>query len=172
MPHSRLLPAVVLLTAMALPAGAQELVMPQPENVRTEFAQVLRAQPIYQTLRATSMVEECAEPTRAEKRKNKPEEDGGEEPRGFMKFLDSVKGVFTSDSNAEAGQPEDAGTPPAKGRKCRLMPVDKEFRRPIAYDVDYVHHGIKYRSRLPYDPGNRLRVRVSVTPIVAGTDND
>lgn len=171
MRHRRLLPIIVLLAAVALPAGAQELVMPQPENVRTEFAQVLRAQPVYQTLRATSMTEECEEPTRAEKRKNKPE--NGEEPRGFMKFLDSVKGVFTSDSNAEPRQPEEeAGTPPAKGRKCRLVPVDKEFRRPIAYDVDYVHHGIKYRSRLPYDPGNRLRVRVSVTPIVAGADND
>jgi hypothetical protein len=47
---------------------------------------------------------------------------------------------------------------------CEKVPVVREFRRPIAYDVDYVYRGMKYRSRLPYDPGNRLRVRVSVMP--------
>ena len=56
-------------------------------------------------------------------------------------------------------------TPPAEG-ECEMVPVVREFRRPIAYDVDYVYRGTKYRSRLPYDPGNRLRVRVSVVPYV------
>ena len=36
-----------------------------------------------------------------------------------------------------------------------MVPVEREFRRLIAYDVDYVYKGDKYRSRLPYDPGNR-----------------
>jgi hypothetical protein len=31
--------------------------------------------------------------------------------------------------------------------------------------VEYVHQGKTYMSRLPYDPGDRLRVRVSVTPV-------
>jgi len=30
--------------------------------------------------------------------------------------------------------------------------------------VDYVYKGIKFRSRLPEDPGNRLKLRVSITP--------
>ena len=47
---------------------------------------------------------------------------------------------------------------------CRIVEVGREFRRPIAYDVDYVYKGTKYRSRLAEDPGNRLRVRVTVTP--------
>ena len=45
----------------------------------------------------------------------------------------------------------------------------REFRRPIAYDVDYVYKGSKYRSRLPDDPGNRLRIRIGVTPVVTGS---
>jgi len=36
----------------------------------------------------------------------------------------------------------------------------------VLYDVDYVLRGVKYRSRLPYDPGNRLQVRLSVTPLL------
>ena len=55
--------------------------------------------------------------------------------------------------------------PEASG-DCPLVPIEREFRRPIAYDVDYVYRGMKYRSRLPYDPGNRLKVRVSVMPHV------
>ena len=37
-------------------------------------------------------------------------------------------------------------------------------RRIAGYDVEYSYKGEKYMSRLPYDPGNHLRVRVSVTP--------
>jgi len=46
--------------------------------------------------------------------------------------------------------------------------VEREFRRPIAYDVDYVYKGAKFRSRLPEDPGNRLRIRIAITPAVPG----
>ncbi len=45
-----------------------------------------------------------------------------------------------------------------------MVQVDRQFQRPIAWDVDYVYKGTKYRSRLAEDPGNRLRVRVAVTP--------
>ena len=58
----------------------------------------------------------------------------------------------------------------AAGGECRMVPLEREFRRPVAYDVDYVHRGVKYRSRLPQDPGNRVQVRVSVTPVVSADD--
>ena len=45
-----------------------------------------------------------------------------------------------------------------------MTPVVREYRRPIAYDVDYIYKGSKFRTRLAEDPGNRLRVRVSITP--------
>jgi uncharacterized protein YcfJ len=34
----------------------------------------------------------------------------------------------------------------------------------VAYDVEYRYHGEIYMSRLSFDPGERLRVRVAVTP--------
>src|SRR3546814_16084763 len=99
------------------------------------------------------MVEEC--------------EDGAavddEEPkRGLAKVVGAVKDALTP--NSDEAEPE-AGEPPREG--CDVVPTEREFRRPIAYDVDYVHHGVKYRSRMPYDPGNRVRVCVSLTPIVS-----
>src|SRR5690606_26707637 len=127
----------------------------QVENVRTEYARVLRAQPVYQTLRATAMVEECED--------GAPSAEGGEKGR-LARVVGAVKDALTPGKNKDAEE-EVAQVQPREG--CRLVPTEREFQRPIAYDVDYVHHGVKYRSRMPYDPGNRLRVRVSVTPIVS-----
>ena len=123
----------------------------QQENVRIEYAQVLRAEPVYQTLRATSMVERCDAATPVEP---------AEEKTGIARVIGAVRGALTPDPKVEE-------VAPSAGGQCRMVPLEREFRRPIAYDVDYVHKGVKYRSRLPVDPGNRLRVRVSVTPVVA-----
>jgi uncharacterized protein YcfJ len=148
-PFRTLMP--LLLASMAASAWAQQGDPGQAENVRIDYAQVLRAEPVYQTLRATSMVERCEDPGPAQE----------EAPRsGLSRVIGAVKGVLTPDPKVEE-------VAPSAGGECRMVPVDREFRRPIAWDVDYVHKGVKYRSRLPYDPGNRLRVRVSVTPVVS-----
>ena len=132
-----------LLCGGILPVAAQEDPTPttviQPANVRMDFAQVMRVRPIYQTLRATAMEERCPE---------------GSEPNGLSRIVDKVKDALDRDETQKASP------------GCRLVPVEREYRRPIAYDVDYVYRGTKYRSRLPYDPGNRLRVRVSVVPYI------
>ena len=137
-----LLPTAVLaLGTASVPAAAQETATTvlQPENVRMDFAQVMRVQPIYQVLRATRMEPRC------------PEDDDN---KGLAKIVGAVKGAMSR-------QPD-----PKPDANCEMVPVVREFRRPIAYDVDYVYRGTKYRSRLPYDPGNRLRVRVSVVPYI------
>ena len=137
---------------VALPAPPPP--MPQ-ENVRIEFARVLAAEAVFQTLRATSMVEHCdpASPV---------EEDAGR--RGLSRVVGAVRDVLTPDED------DKREADPAVAAECRMVPVEREFRRPIGYDVDYVHRGVTYRSRMPYDPGNRVRVRVSVTPVVNAAD--
>ena len=161
MPCIRMPLFCLLLCVLAAPAWAQDSgsAAVQTENVRMEYARVLRAEPVYQTLRATSMVERCEQSTPVQ----------GSEPQrsGLARVVGVVKDVFSS--KPEAGDDKADGKD-AAGKNCRMVPVQREFQRPIAYDVDYVHHGVKYRSRLPYDPGNRVRVRVSVTPIVSAPD--
>ncbi|CAN5715517.1 hypothetical protein BH23PSE2_BH23PSE2_03960 [soil metagenome] len=142
--------ALCLLAALAQPAWAQDNAGPS-ENIREEYARVMAAEPVYQTLRATSMVERCDQST--------PVQRNDEQRRGLSRMVEAVKDVLTPAGDVPARAPE-AGD-------CRMVPVDREFRRPIAYDVEYLHRGVKYRSRLPYDPGNRVRVRVSVTPVVS-----
>jgi len=129
-----------LLSVASVAAWAQTATtVIQPENVRMDVAQVMQVRPVYQTLRATRMEPRC------------PDDKG--EAKGLSRLVGVVKDALSRQEQAQL----DAGD-------CELVPVEREFRRPIAYDVDYVYRGMKYRSRLPYDPGNRLRVRVSVMP--------
>lgn len=150
-----------VLFLVALPAAAQGSAAGAAgaaENVRLDYAQVLNVSPLYETLRASRTELRCEEVATPKRTPAKPAPEEG----GWSKMLDSVKGVFTREPEPE---PKAAGAPKAN---CRMVPVQREFQRPIAYDVDYVYKGVKYRSRLVEDPGNRLRIRVSVTPYVAG----
>lgn len=52
----------------------------------------------------------------------------------------------------------------APGLRCQPVPVEREERRLAGFDVEYQFKGEKYMSRLPSDPGSRLRVRMSVVP--------
>jgi uncharacterized protein YcfJ len=110
------------MSACVVAAAAAEPVVSPPAQVRTEYAQVLKVEPIYQTLRA-----------------------------------------YTSEERCDAAESGGNGNKPGK---CRTVRVPREFRRVIAYDVDYIHRGVKYRSRLPFDPGKRLQVKVSVVPVL------
>ncbi|MCH6484320.1 hypothetical protein MMG85_12215 [Pseudoxanthomonas sp. LH2527] len=146
----------LLLTA---PAVAQERVIPT-ENVRLDYAQVLGVEPVYQTLRATRTEQRCDEVPAAMPEAPQPEQD---ESR-WSRMVDSVRGWFGADAEPERAPPV---TLPAVKVNCRVVPIEREFQRPIAYDVDYIYKGVKYRSRLAEDPGNRLRIRISVVPYVA-----
>ena len=119
-PHSVafLLGFLPCLTAVA-PARAEDPGI--SPNVRTEYAQVLQVEPVYQTLRAQAVEQRCDHPAEA------------------------------------------TGMAPTN-RNCRPVRVTREFQRPVAYDVDYILRGVKYRSRLPVDPGKRLRLRITITP--------
>ncbi len=47
---------------------------------------------------------------------------------------------------------------------CQTVNTVSDQRRIIGYDVEYRYRGEVYTSRLNYDPGERLRVRVQVQP--------
>ena len=112
------------------------------ENVRIGYAQVLRVQPVYQTLRANTVDPDCADA-------NKARQAGT-----LSRMAHAVKGAITRDAQKPIAEAD-------------CQPMQRTYRTPIAYDVDYIYKGMKYRSRLANDPGNLLKVRVSVTPYVA-----
>ena len=138
------LPAVAILL-LAGGAHAQDLpreVVIPPENVRFDYAQVLGVKPIFQVLRTSSQERVCDI--------DKPVDSK------VSRVVSAVKGRLTGNTTLEERR---AGL-----SNCRMESVSREFRRPIAYDVDYIYKGSKFRTRMARDPGNRLRVRVSITP--------
>ncbi|SDY96922.1 Uncharacterized conserved protein YcfJ, contains glycine zipper 2TM domain [Lysobacter sp. yr284] len=136
--------AVAVLWAQPSPAQQHTTVL-QAENVRFDYAQVLRVTPVYQTLRATTVEQQC------------DPEAGDKSDSRLQRVLGTVREALGRERDPK----------PSTGENCRPVPVEREFRRPIAYDVDYVYKGARFRSRLPEDPGNKLKVRVAVTPVVA-----
>lgn len=48
--------------------------------------------------------------------------------------------------------------------RCQQVQNVGSERRIVGYNVEYRYRGRVYNSRLGYDPGTRLRVRVTVTP--------
>ena len=176
------LPVLCLAGSLASPLAAQDAgagqgaaaeapirVVPA-ENVRYDYAQVLRVEPVYQTLRATRTEERCDDVPVVEIRSRaRAAGSEGQDSGVLSRMVESVRGMF---GREESGQPQPppeeapASATARGGANCRLVQVERQFQRPIAYDVDYVYKGTKYRSRLGEDPGNRLRIRVTVTPWV------
>lgn len=48
--------------------------------------------------------------------------------------------------------------------RCETRYRDSYEERIDGYDVTYEYAGREYLTRLPYDPGDRIRIRVDVTP--------
>lgn len=136
------LAAVLLLMAAGAHAqDASDEVVIQQENVRYDYAQVLSVDPVYQVLKTSRMEQVCD--------LVKKPAAGNSLSRVMDVVKDQLGGASSDDDEFE---------------NCRMQPVVREFRRPIAYDVDYVYKGSKFRTRTARDPGNRLRVRVSISP--------
>lgn len=125
--------ALGLSPLLALPVRAQQAILVPTENIRIEYGQVLRAEPIYETQRETWLERQCPEGNKM-----------------LSRIAGAVKDVL---KRGESGD----------GR-CKDVPVEREFRRLAAYEVDYMYKGSKFRSRMPYDPGNRIKLRISVMP--------
>lgn len=53
---------------------------------------------------------------------------------------------------------------PYQVERCDVRYDHNYEERVEGYHVSYVYHGHEYTTRLPYDPGRRIRVRVNVEP--------
>ncbi|MCB1561462.1 MAG: glycine zipper 2TM domain-containing protein [Xanthomonadales bacterium] len=167
-----LLLAAVSGNAMAqIPAG----------NVTFAYADVLRVDPYYETVRYSEPVQECYDqPVR------RYERDGGDPTGGTV--LGAIIGgalgnqLGKGDGRKAAtvagaviggaiGRSADRNDGSQRGREyrdvqreCRTVERYRDEQRIAGYDVEYQYRGDVFQSRLDYDPGSKLRVRVAVSP--------
>jgi uncharacterized protein YcfJ len=145
------------------------------DNVKFVWADVLRVDPIYEQIRNSRPREECYE-TEVEHR------DTGNRTGGTVigAIVGGVLGnTIGKGDGRKAATVAGAVAGGAIGNniggrndryytdtetRCRTVHESIEERRIAGYDVQYRYRGDVFMSRLDYDPGERMRVRVSVTP--------
>ncbi len=149
-----------------------------PDNVKVAWADVLRVDPIYDRVQASAPREECEDVPVAAPPPNNGNRTAGTVlgaivggvlgntvGHGDGRRAATVAGAVVGGAvGNNAARGDDDGYYPATQRRCRLVRDAAEERRIVAYDVQYRYRGDVYMSRLPYDPGDRLRVRVSIEP--------
>ena len=145
-------------------------------NVKVAWADVLRVDPIYDRVQTSNPRQECEDVPVGR------QVDSGNKAAGTVLGA-IVGGVLGSTVGKGDGRRAATvagavvggavGNNVAQGddryysdteRRCRVVQDAAEERRIVAYDVQYRYRGDVYMSRIAYDPGDRLRVRVSVEP--------
>lgn len=135
------------------------------ENVTYTFAEVLSADPVYLVVPAPPR-EECYEERVAGDDTGGTllgavvggalgNQVGGGDGRRAATIAGAVIGGAVGNNLSNRDQPQ---------TRCRIIEGEPERREVVGYDVQYRYRGEIFVSRLDYDPGSRLRVRVSVAP--------
>ena len=137
------------------------------------YASVLRVTPIYQTYRTIQQDPNCTDDGYSRAPNNRGRTTAGTvigavvggalgnqvgkgDGRKAATIVGAVAGGAIGHHVASNNNSSDNGPP------CR--DADVEDRRAAGYDVEYNYKGEIYVTRMSYNPGNRLRVRVTVVP--------
>lgn len=149
----------VLALVIAQPSTAQASGLEPSVNFHFAWADVLRVEPVYAMVAAYESVPGCQGEVGS-----MPSSDTM--PAHGQASSDEISGgIAAIPSNAV--EPVDAlNAVPSSMPQTDCVastPVYQE-QRIDGYDVEYRYRGEVYLSRLAYDPGERLRVRVSVSP--------
>lgn len=175
-----------LLLPPCLPALAQDTrptPPQQPESVHYGWADVLRVDPVYDDAGPPPSApprEECYEeqsetaPAPADNRAGGTvlgaivggvigHSFGKGSGRAATTAAGAVAGAAIGNGVAESQQQE-ARRGYTTERHCRIVDSPGGARHIVAYDIEYRYRGELYTSRMNYDPGDRLRVRITVMP--------
>jgi uncharacterized protein YcfJ len=144
------------------------------------YAEVVSSKPIYYDVEVTTPREECwQEPIahRDDKHWGVTAQTvtggviggviGNQAVHGSKRDAATALGALIGASigaNRAARQQADAEEYVTYEKRCRTVQERRTEQRLDGYDVSYRYGGQLYHTRLPYDPGRRLRVQVSVTP--------
>jgi uncharacterized protein YcfJ len=151
---------------------------------RYDFARVVDVQPIVRTVRVEVPERECWDEERYEEPRG--HRDGLAGPMILGGLIGGAIGTRIGDGDgrraatvagaligsaighdvAARRQAERAAAPPRvyTVERCDVRYTHRVEERIDGYDVEYEYSGERYRTQLPYDPGDRIRIRVDVSP--------
>lgn len=148
------------------------------ENVNYSYADVLRVDPVYRSSRVSQPREECFDTDVRRSTRNDNTTAGtivgaivggalgNQVGKGNGRKAATVAGAV---AGGVIGRNIDAANNPERvynerQTRCEVVEDYRDVRQLVGYDVEYRYRGEVFMSRLDYDPGQRLRVRISVTP--------
>jgi len=154
------------------------------DSVRYDYAQVLRADPIYERVVYTEPQDQCDDDS-AYERIGPQRSSGGSTGGTILGAVVGgvlgnqigkgdgrkaatvggavIGGVIGNRAGRSGGSDSYGGEVVRPG--CRTVAVEREEHNLIGYDVEYRYKGDVYVSRLERDPGSQVRVRVAVSPV-------
>jgi uncharacterized protein YcfJ len=170
--------AVAALLLAGTQASAQDRDYMDPGNVKVAWADVLRVDPIYENVTVSVPREVCRE-VPVERRVDGGGNNvagtvvgaivggvlGNTVGRGDGRRAATAAGAVIGGAVGNSVARSDDGYYGGVERQCQLVNDAAPERRLVAYDVQYRYRGEVYLSRLDHDPGDRLRVRVSIEPV-------
>jgi len=146
------------------------------ENTKYAWADVLRVDPVYDVVQTSDPREEC-EDVPVERRADNGNNAAGTVigaivggvlgntvGKGDGRKAATVAGAVVGGAVGHGVASQDDRYYEGNERRCRMVHDAAQERRIVGYDVQYRYRGDVYMSRLDYDPGERMRVRVSVAP--------
>lgn len=146
-----------------------------------EYADVIEAQPIYQTIEISEPREECWN-EEVQRRHSRTESrtpallgtiiggaignsvGHGKSNRRIGTVVGAVLG-HSIGRDIVANNSRDSGVHYETVRHCETVYEYREEERLVGYNVRYLYNDEEYSTRMDKDPGDQLRVRVNVQPI-------
>ncbi len=170
---------ITLVTATPVIAQGYESAEIGPEEaISFGFADVLRSDPIYETVQEARPREVCSDVSTERNRRYDNtnagtvigalvgaalgNQVGGGDGRRAATVAGAVVGGAVGREVDASNNPQ--GTERTVRSECRVVDQYVERKEVVGYDVQYRYRGEVYSSRLDYDPGEKLRVRVAVSP--------
>lgn len=149
-----------------------------------DYAQVISAQPVIDYVTVTTPVRECWEETQYYTVDRRVYNNGGgtllgaiiggvighQIGSGHGRDAATVAGVLigagigSTSSRQRYGEPAGVERHARQVKRCETRYREHREERINGYRVTYRYHGQKYVTEMPYDPGNKIRVRVDVRP--------
>jgi uncharacterized protein YcfJ len=168
-----------LLLGIAAAANAQDYPPPPPPpgaqaaNVRYGWAEVLRVDPVYAPVAAAPQ-QQCYPETVTQRDDNHTGGTvlgaivggvlGNTVGKGDGRKAATVAGAVAGGAVGNRVSAAHDRTYTTQQTVCRPVDNYAPQQQIVAYDVEYRFRGDVYMSRVPYDPGERLRVRMTVAP--------
>lgn len=148
-----------------------------------DYAQVISSQPIIKYVTVKTPVQECWEETEYYAVNQNPAGSVGRTIFGAVvggvighqfgsgsgndaaTIAGSLLGAAIGNDTAKRKNMQNPGATQARAvEKCATRYREHQEERINGYRVTYRYHGQKYMTEMPYDPGQKLRVRVDIRP--------